>query len=286
MDRRRAVALVEELLHRLHDGRRVWPLRLVTEVYVFGSFARGALTPHDIDLDVEVGRDDRWTTHFVDAFAAGRDPYAVIRRALTGGRRSFQVLFEGAKRVDFPLTLLWRRGDRLDVALRRLHAIAEDPTAARAVRDAMLAQFEGLDRWVPRGKREQLVEAVGAGAIGLERFVLPEGEPTCPDTVWRLARRWPPTSPLMRAAKAVVAYAEQRGIDPGQIWLHGRDIRRGTTPYFAGFNLRYFKAIPWCLTEHGGVEWIDVVHPTSSGRLDALRITPLDRDFLAKADWS
>lgn len=43
MERQRALALTEDVLERLVEGQGEWPLRLVREVYVFGSFARGAL---------------------------------------------------------------------------------------------------------------------------------------------------------------------------------------------------------------------------------------------------
>jgi predicted nucleotidyltransferase len=49
-------------------------VRLVTEVCVFGSFARGALAPHDLDIDVGYRSDDRRVEHFVSSFAYGRNP--------------------------------------------------------------------------------------------------------------------------------------------------------------------------------------------------------------------
>ncbi len=52
----------------------------------------------------------------------------------------------------------------------RLDAIAADPAAGRAPRDAMLTQFEGIDRWVPRPYREVLIAAVHGGAVSLERL--------------------------------------------------------------------------------------------------------------------
>ena len=50
MNRERAVDLAEHLLRNLDDGQETWPLSLVTAVYVFGSFARGALTPGTLTL--------------------------------------------------------------------------------------------------------------------------------------------------------------------------------------------------------------------------------------------
>ncbi len=105
-------------------------------------------------------------------------------------------------------------------------------------------------------------------------------------------RRWRPRSPRTstptpyRAGQAVLAYAEQRGVSPLRVHLHGDDVDRSDTPYYAGFELRYFPSIPWCLTRRQSTEWIEVVNPTRTKPLAALRITPANRDLLADADWS
>jgi len=57
--RARAVELVELVPLALDQGRAEWPLSLVTELYIFGSFARGAIEPHDVDIDVEFEIDQR-----------------------------------------------------------------------------------------------------------------------------------------------------------------------------------------------------------------------------------
>jgi hypothetical protein len=183
------------------------------------------------------------------------------------------------------MTLLWRKGDTLQAALDRLSEIRPDPQAGRAPRDAMLPQFEELDDWMPLAYREALSDAVGSGAVTIERCVLTEGTVASAQAREHLADRWPATSPLYRAARAVVGDWEARSIDPGKGHLHGADIRDRDTPYFAGFNLRYFQAIPACLTEYGGVEWLEVVHPTRTKPLDALRIRPGDRSRLEQLRW-
>src|ERR1043165_2692319 len=97
--------------------------------------------------------------HTDPCLSYGPDPYLIIRRALVGGSRSCQFLFEARDRVDFPLTLLWRAGGTLAVGGDRLPAMEADPPAGRAHRDAMLPEFEGLDRWLPRPHRERLSAA-------------------------------------------------------------------------------------------------------------------------------
>ena len=287
MKRQRATDLAEQLLARLHAGRQEWPLSLVTEVYVFGSYARGAADPHDLDIEVEINRqDDRWMSHFITAMSYDSDPYLIIRRALVDRSRSCQFLFESRDRVDFPLTVLWRVGDSLEAAVARLHAMTVDEAAGRAPRDAMLPEFNGLDRWIPRTYRERLIDALDAGAIGLQRMELHDVDLDDPIGRRHLDERWGMASPLHRAGRAVLAWFAQRGIDLSTVHLHGRDVDGPVTPYFAGFGMRYFRHLPWCFTEHQGVEWVEVVHPTRTQPLHALRITPTNRDLLIGADWS
>lgn len=194
-------------------------------------------------------------------------------------------LFEVRDRVGFPLTVRWRRGDSLDLALQRLHAIAVDVTAGRAPRDAMLPQFEGLDRWIPQPYRERPTEAIATGAITLHRLELSDVPVADRAAQGHLHRRWGLTSPLYGAGHAVLAHFEQRGIDLAQVHLHGRDIAGRDTPYFAGFALRYFPSIPVCLSHRHGVEWIDVIHPTRALPMVALQIRPARPDLLTYATW-
>ena len=285
MQRERAVKLAENVLRNLHDGQQDWPLSLITEAYVFGSFARGALSPHDLDIDVEHENDDKWCSHFVTSLAYGRDPNALMRRLLVTGQRGCQFTFNFREQADFELTLLWCRGDSLVTALERLHAIEAHPAAGRSPRDSMLPEFEGLDSWIPRPYREVLSAAVSSKAIRLDRVLLSEGPITSRVAAQHVAHRWKPSSPLHRAATAVVRYWEQRGIDPGRCHLHGVDIRDTETRYFAGFGLRYFRSIQACLTTFGGAEWIEVVRPSRTRPLDCLRIVPLNRERLDQAAW-
>jgi len=58
--RERAVDLVEHVLRALDEGLAEWPLSSITELYIFGSFVRGAIEPHDVDIDAEFEIDRRW----------------------------------------------------------------------------------------------------------------------------------------------------------------------------------------------------------------------------------
>lgn len=285
MERARASVIAGGMLERLVAGGDEWPLCLIDEVNVFGSFARGALQPGDIDLFITFRRDQRWADAFADALSCGHDPYRVFRRALMGRKRGVQFHFSSHD-ADVPdLTPLWHRGEDLQSGLARLHAIEPDPEAGRAPRDAMLPEFDGMDRWLPRFDREHLIAAVHAGALTMERLTLTDARVDHPRALRHLEDRWQPTSPLYRAGSAVFAYLSERGIDPAEVHLHGRDVRGGVTPYFAGFSLRYLRAVKRCLTEHEGVEWIEVVHPTARGDLLALRLLPASQDRLEELPW-
>jgi hypothetical protein len=286
VERARATALTEEVLTRLVECQDEWPLSLVSEVYVYGSFARGAVQPGDVDLDVEFDQsDERWILTVVRALSNGRDPEAEFRKMLRGRKRGVELAFNNRADADYEMTLLWQRGEDLDAGLARVRAIKADPSAGRAQRDAMLPQFEGLDRWLPRPYRETLSEAIGAGAIAVDRLILPDVEVDHPLACEHLRRRWRSQSPLYRAGRAVFAHLLQRGIDPAQVHLHGRDVQNSETPYFAGFSLRYLLSMQICLTEHGGKEWIEVVHPTTRGDLDALRILPTGKQDPGGLTW-
>jgi len=285
MKREHALELIEHILSALVGGQAEWPLSLVSEFYVFGSVARGAIQPHDVDIDIEYKPDWRWGKHFADCLVAGRNPHSQMKRSLIGARRGCQFQFNYRDQADFDMTLLWRKGDPLDVALKRLHELRPDPAAGRAPRHAMLPQFEGIDSWVPRPHREILSEAVSLGAIEIERLVLSD-EPVRSRTARNhIDERWSPSSPLRRAAYAVVAEWERRDIDPCRGHLHGEDIQAADTPYLAGFELRYFTNARYCFIKHGGIEWLEVVHPTRSRPIDCLRIFPVDLDALAKCLW-
>ena len=131
MKRERATTLLNDMLNRLEEGG--WPLDLVDEILVFGSYARGALNPSDVDLIVEHRRDDRLTSEFLHSLSYGGDPSASMKRALKGRSRGLQIHFGERKSLEaegFELTLLWTRGEPVDAARARLAAITPGIRAA------------------------------------------------------------------------------------------------------------------------------------------------------------
>jgi hypothetical protein len=270
------------------DGR---PLSMLDEIHVFGSFARGALEPHDVDVDVELTADEQFRGEFAGSLSRGRDPFTSVRHALLGTQRGVQFRFQELSELraaEIETTLLWRRGEQLDTALARLHAIKPDPEAGRSPRDGMLPAFEGIDRHVPRPVREMLSNWAGKGAVTVERIDLPALEATGEIARDTIKRRWGATSVLRRAAHSALAHLEQQHVPAEQIHLHGHDVVRDSdTPYFVGFQWRYANAIHQCLTRWGGNLWLEIPHPTASGPLIAVRIDVTDRETLTaqRAMW-
>ncbi|MFJ8032155.1 nucleotidyltransferase domain-containing protein [Streptomyces sp. NPDC096032] len=79
-------------------------MTLVDELYLFGSYARGALEPHDVDIAVDFHRDERMPQREVASnFSGPTPPHSEFDTAL---RRQLE-------NVGVPVLRLWRRGDSL-----------------------------------------------------------------------------------------------------------------------------------------------------------------------------
>jgi hypothetical protein len=279
LKRERATALLEKLLQ--HAVSDVWPASLVEAVYLFGSYARGAVEPGDLDIAVDLRRDERWTNHFIRSMDYGRDPYTVLRQALRGRSRGVSILFNRDGHDDVPMTLLWQRSEPLDLALERAGAIAVDPAAGRAPRDAMLPCFDALDHWIPRFVREEIKDLIDDHIISVEQITLVDADIADPWVRRIIQRRWSDGSPLLRAALAALAYFDSQDIALHQVHLHGHDINERITPYYIGFELRYLKSLLRCFDQYNGAEWLEVVHPTQRGPRRTLRIRLIDREKLS-----
>lgn len=287
MKRERATALVEEMLQRL-DQETAWPLELVDAVYLFGSYARGALEPHDVDIAVDFHRDEEMTARLVSYLvSSARDPRIDLRQALIGRRRGVQFQWEASERQQLEsdgvaMLPLWRRGDTLEQALAVLHGITEDPSAGRAPRDDMIEEFEGLDRFIPRPVRYDLIEWRDAGQITISRLTLPDASDMTPERETALAidGRWNLDSPLRRAALAALAHIRNLGAALEEIELAGAPLPSPTgraggpdePRWWIDWQWRRYRAIPRCLAEGDG--WLEIPHPTRTGPLDALLIVP------------
>lgn len=280
MKRERATALLQEMLTRLDAGER--PLDLVDAVHVFGSYARGALEPSDVDVAVTHHVDPDCSAEVVSDLMYGRDPMASMKRALKGNKRGIQFQFnQNAALAEMGTEpfLLWQRGDTLAEAQKRLASLVADPSAGRAERDHMIEQFDGLDQWIPRPVRAELVSLSSAGAIEIRRLELADTQPTHPAAM-AVLNRWVETSPLRRAAAAALRQAEMTGHQPNTLWVQGQPVGEVTADcqgtMWISFGWRYFDQINYRL--RNGLEWLEVIRPTSTQPLHALHLTVRDRD--------
>lgn len=285
--RERATTLVTEMLQRLHEGAG-WPLELVDAVYLFGSYVRGALEPHDVDIAVDFHRDEQKDARLVSYLvSSARDPRIDLRQALIGRRRGIQFQWEASERQQLEregvaMLLLWRRGDTLEQALAVLHGIKEDSNAGRAPRDDMIEEFEGLDRYIPRPVRHDLVHWRDAGQITISRLTLPDADVMPPgrETVMAIDGRWNLDSPLRRTALSALEHARILGAAIEDIELAGEMLYTSTRSsgrpieprWWINWQWRRYRAIPRCLAEGDG--WLEIPHPPRVGPLDALLFVP------------
>lgn len=252
-------------------------LDLVDDVYVFGSYARGALEPGDVDVAVEYTQDERAGEHFVRALATGADWYAPFRQALRGRRRGVQIVFQQADRLaredGFELAQIYRRDDTLAGAIARLRRITVDPAAGQSERDAMLPPFVGLDQQLILPMRKALIELQERGAIQIERVELADREPAHP-RVQRIAdMRWrSQNSPARRAVCAGLAQLEHEGIDLMTVAIGGDAIGDRLATNVVGWTLERLNLLPdWV---HGGEgQWLHVMNPSRGKPMTALRFT-------------
>ncbi|MCX5215569.1 nucleotidyltransferase domain-containing protein [Kitasatospora sp. NBC_00240] len=277
MKRERGTRLLADMIDRLEGGH--WPLGLVDEVYVFGSYARGALEPKDIDVVVEHGTDKRWLNESLHASCYGKDSYTSMKQGLRGNTRGISFQFRGRDSLTaegFPLTLLWRRGEPFDLARQRLAALTPDPDASRAPRDHMLPAFAGIEDLVPRPARIELHSRHAQGEITITALTLDDGRPGEPRTTRHIERRWLDTSPLRRAAFAASSFLESRGSDLSTVALHGKRLQHAAVEEtcFVDLGWHYFQFMSRYLDD--GQSWLEVLNPHRTKTLRALLIEPAD----------
>jgi hypothetical protein len=276
MRRSEATRRLEQLLGNAAGGGRYVPR--IREIWVFGSYARGAAEVGDIDLDVEYHHDRELSTEFVRALSYGRDPHAGFNRELRGAQRIFQIHYghRDALAGEFPgeLVQLYARGDNLEQTLARLHGISERSEAGRAPRDPVVYRLQGLEQHIPRPQRNQVSELVQRGTLAVARVELTNARPANARTAQLVESRWGKTNPKRRAALAAVAYLEQQGIcplrlrRPGACVLGDRKSRVGVG--LGGGGL----ADGIELLAHGGSLWLEVVNPSRTAPLVAVVLRP------------
>lgn len=130
------------------------------------------------------------------------------------------------------------------------------------------------------------LDLVAASAVTIEQVVLADAQVRHHRARAQVEWRWKPDSPLRRAALAALADPEARGLDPLAVRLHGMDLDLELPPRAAiGLVWRYVNEFTEVLAAEGMREWTEIVHPTRTRPLVALRIVPADRKALAAFPW-
>ena len=275
MDRAKATSRLEEVVGILAAALDE-PLRRVSALYVFGSYARGALVVGDIDVDVEYDVDHERALKETQLQSYGRNPRGDLSSALFRGQRIFQVHYESHARLESELgglVLLWKRGDRVEDALARLHGLAADPAAGRSQRDRVAPPLEGLEHWVARPVRNELTKAIESGVLSVEQLELAEARPGRGEAEESIEDRWGPESPTRRAALAAAAYLESVGIKGTTAWYRGwASLSADGGRAMVGFGHRDIEDAPRYLTGDYGDLWLQVVNPSRRAPLRALLI--------------
>jgi predicted nucleotidyltransferase len=255
-----ATKRVEGLIERVVNGEGRY-LPRVREVWIFGSYARGALEVGDVDLAVEFEqtKDEagRW---FAILMAGGFDHLGALRRELRGSQRVLELHFnelDDLREEGFEPVLLWRRGDSLEEARARLAALAPDASARRAVRDTVHPLLAEVEKLIPRSARQEFALSMWAGWLDAKLVELPPEQAGNPVTRRRFAEQWSESNPRFRAAQAAASYLEREGIAPlsagGTVYSDEREMLDPERDYWQPRVAVHFgaKLLKWALLDFG-----------------------------------
>jgi hypothetical protein len=217
--RSEATRRIEGLLERVANGESRY-LPRVRELWIFGSYARGALEVGDIDLAVEFDQTkDEAGWWFATLMAGGFDHLGALRRELRGNQRALEIHFnelDNLRKEGFEPQLLWQRGDSLEEAHARLLALAPDANAQRATRDTVHPLLADVEKLIPRPARQEFSLFVWAGSLDAKLVELPLEQAANAVTRRRFADQWSESNPRFRAAHAVASYLERVGVDAAE----------------------------------------------------------------------
>lgn len=272
MKREAAETRLREVLEKAHSG---FPLASsITEIWVFGSYAKGSLEPRDIDLEVIVERDDQYETQRLAALSNRevRSPQLEIWNALFGKRRCFHVhLDDGRLYEDLGHRLLYRRGDDLETSMERLNQIKADPSATR--KERTLPPLKALDGRVSAGELTEISALVDAKWVKAKAITVtfPErdGDEWIPS---RLASVYKEGSPLLRAATAGIFELLEHGVASERIAVMGTPaFSRGPCPdrvsmtYEVGWSASVMDSAIAFIADDDSRQYLYLVRPRANG---------------------
>lgn len=226
MKRTIATRALEDALARVVKGGRYEDL--VKTIHVFGSYARGALEPDDIDI--LVSRASAWwfSSQFATDMARGRDAYLDIKHAVVGRSRRFHVLFDAPGNGELAeAVLIYQRGDTLEQARGRLRAIPVNEVAGRAPR----APFHPALRDIAKNRpaAASLTALADLGWLEIERVVVDDGTGPLPREPYRWALErtiehlWG-HGPTGLAVRKAVVFMDARGFAPGELIVSNENL--------------------------------------------------------------
>jgi hypothetical protein len=287
MSREKATVALSALLKTICVGGA--HASCVTAVYVFGSYARGALTVGDVDVDIEYDArlDPAVERELIDAVVVGRDWSTPFRKALKPPR-ALQVLFSRIEMIEEPV-LVYERGDTLDRALARVEAIVPDPAAGRAQRDPVHPAIEAVAEDLARPTRILLTELLDAGLLHVELIDLAdveEDEVADQSFVIQVRLRWRSgTSAVARAARAAGAYLQAAGVDLKTVALMPRSVfdHEGSS-WAVDCRETHLRRLVAYLGHNGIPDALFVLRPERRRPLRALRLTASDPTALPTRD--
>jgi Nucleotidyltransferase domain len=272
--RSEATKRVEGLLARVVGGKGSY-LPRVREVWIFGSYARGALDVGDVDLAVEFDQTkDEAGMWFAILMAGGFDHLGTLKRELRGNQRALEIHFnelEDLRKEGFEPQLLWRRGDSFERAHARLAALAPDAGAQRAPRDTVHPLLAEVEKSIPRPGRQEFSLFMWAGWLDAKLIELPGEQAANAVTRRRFAKQWSESNPRFRAAHAVASYLEREGVAPlsagGTLYSDEREMLDAERDYWQPRVAVHFgaKLLQWALFDFGqGIPRVLVVlNPTA-----------------------
>jgi hypothetical protein len=240
-----------------------------------------------VDIEYDARRHPAVERELVDNLVTGRDPNTPFRKALRPPR-ALQILFSRLEMIAEPV-LVYERGDTLDQALARVEAIAPDPEAGRAERDAVHPAIEPVAEDLARPTRILLTELLTAGLLTVELVDLADAdEDELADRrfLTRVRLRWrSASSPLARAARAAGGQLKAAGIDLGSVALMPRSVLdQAASDWAVDCRETHLRRLVIYLGHNGIGDALFVLHPERKRPLRALRLTAPDPAALPHSD--
>jgi hypothetical protein len=317
--RPRATSKVEAVVTRLITGHP--PVDRARDLWVHGSYARGAPDVGDLDLLLAVDEQRDPGQQALDSYYRGAHPYAEIVKALGCGGSSIvnldvQPVFAPAPvpisaeraqagvppghempvqpRLRHVVTgdlfdpgprLVWVRGDSIDDVRGRLAAIPEDPSARRFERTTAVPLIDTLLPLLGVNTGFLLAAQIRARNIDLDAIVLSDGEAPR-ETERSLASRYRPGSVRYKAAASALAYLQADGVALNRVVLAGQTVARPARKPVAEVSFNAFL-IYQAASSNPGTGWRHLhVWPTPrSGRWLALDLRVTNSTATQELYW-